>query len=186
MRARQTTFLAWGAVVAAFAAWTMMILFAFSIRSQQEARFADATESETAAARESTALRLHALVRDTKSAREQLDDLTRADFLSIADTIEGVGKVTGAKLKISGALPAPGDREQSGGTTLNETDFIVEAEGSFSALMHTAVLFENLPILSSMRSLEFQKTAVAGDGKKPAAWRLSARIRVLTAQNISS
>lgn len=188
MKAKRITLIVWSAVALSLVAWTGVVMFALAIQSQKDASFSHVTDADAALARESAALRLHALSRDTKDARAQLDELVQADFLAIADTIEGVGKISGVKIKIGGAAPESGQQPQAlNSPALNAVDFVVEAEGSFAKLMHTVALFETLPVLSSIQNLELERVSVSSEAgaSKKAAWRLSGRIKVLTTHNIS-
>ncbi len=187
MKMRKITFVAWGAVAIALAAWVAVAMFAWTIFTQESERSSRATDAEAVTARETASLRLRALARDTKSAREQLDALTKTDVLRIADMIEEVGKSAGVNVKINGAEPEtvqPPTKAQS----LYAINFLVETEGAFPALMYAAALFENLPVFSSVQSLEFERAQNSDSSakNKKALWRLNARIKVMTTADISS
>jgi hypothetical protein len=182
MSIRPIALFAWLTVTAALVAWGAFAMFARNIISQEREIKSRATDTEMVAARESAALRLHALVRDTKNAREELDGLAKSEVLEVADAIESVGKFARVKVKIGGATPESSAQQLDGIPSLRALDFRVEAEGAFAALMHAVLLFENLPALSSIQNLEF--TRIESDGTaaktKIPIWRLSVRIRVMT------
>jgi len=71
---------------------------------------------------------------------------------------------------------------------LRAVSFLVEAEGSFAALMRTAELFETLPLPSSVQNLELERALSLNEsaGKTVALWRLTARISVFTSSEIPS
>lgn len=183
------TLIAWGAITVSLIAWILTAMFTWTIFTEESERSALAGDAEAVAARETASLRLHALARDTKSAREELDALTKTEVLDIADMIEGVGKSTGVKIKINGAEPESIQQQPNAKVqALHAINFIVETEGAFTPLMHTVVLFENLPVLSSVQSLEFervQNSESSAKNKKP-LWRLNARIKIMTVADISS
>lgn len=187
MKIRKLALIAIAATVAALIAWGLAVSFAWTVITDESERSLRMSDAEAATARESAALRLHALARDTKSAREKLDALTNAEVLQIADLIEGVGKSAGVKIKINGADPES-SQQTSKAQTIHAINFQVETEGAFASLMHAAALFENLPVLSSVQNLEFervQNSEGSSKGKK-ALWRLNAKIKVMTTADISS
>ena len=189
MNMRPITLFAWLAVAGAVIAWGAFSMFALNIMSQESAIRSHATDAEAITARESTALRLHALARDTKNERDRLDSLASAEVLEIADIIEGVGESAGVKVKIGGAVPEISSQQSAGGApSLSAIGFQVEAEGAFPAVMHAAMLFENLPVLSSVQSLELTRAqgGEVSSKTKIQLWRLSARIQVMPTADISS
>jgi len=163
-------------------------MFAWNIWSEKASISSSTSDSETATERQSASLRLRSLVRETKSARDRLNSLTGSEVLGIANIIEGVGKSTGMAVTIIGATQSPpSQKSKVPAPILHPIVFIVEAEGSFASIMHTAQLLENLPIPSSLQSLELNYTQNYSDSvkTKKQAWRLSARIQVMTTANVS-
>ena len=178
-------FVAWMAATLAILAWIGAVFFLFSIRAQHSSGVSNLSDAQSAAAEDNASLRIQALARSTKNERTALDNLTNNDFLSIANIIEAVGKDSGVEINIVSVLPATGAQKQAKKSALNDVDFLVETEGTFAALIETASLFENLPLISSVQNLELERFLVSGSGKKEETrWRLSARIRVLTAHSI--
>lgn len=156
--------------------------FALSIRGQWGERLLQANEREEQAQSESSAARASALARDTKDIRESLDALANVDVLSAADSIESVGRAVGVTLKIDAALAGNGSNK-SAASGLRAVNFVVEAEGPFPALMHAARLLESLPLLSSVKTLEFEQVQDSGSGaarSKANLWRMNAVLEVLT------
>lgn len=182
MKISKLTLIAWGGVAAALVAWGLVLMFAWTISSQASEHSLLAGDSEAVLAREIASLRLHALARDTKEAREQLDLLATSEIVEIADIIERVGLATGAKVKISGANPEPAQQPNAKNPPLHAINFLVETEGSFSTLMHTVALLEALPVLSSIQNLEFERVQNSGGSAKDksALWRLNANVKVMT------
>ena len=189
MRMRNIGVLAWIAVAAALVLWTAVVMYDSWISAQLEARSSQTTDVQTTSERDIAAVRLHALARDTENQRAQLDSLTHADVISVADTIEGIGKISGVQLKIGAATPESTAQKKSEGKTaaLNVVGFVIEADGTFAAVMQAAALLESLPILSSIQNLEFERVMAFSDSKSAkSTWHLTARIRVVTAADISS
>jgi len=190
MRTNNIGTLALVAVAAAVAAWIAVFMYASWISAQQDALASQVTNVQSVADREIAATRLHALARDTQNQRTQLDGLTHTDVIGIANTIDSIGQIAGVKLNIGGATPGPAAQKASAGSvsTLHAVSFVVEADGTFSSLMHAASLLETLPVLSSVESLEFAHALLStGAGSaNSSAWHLTARIRMLTTADISS
>ena|SRR3990167_7242811 len=187
MKRKNLSLITWGTVAIALFAWILVVMFARTILTEEGQRNWREGDAQEANARETVSLRLHVLARDTKSAREQLDLLTKTEVLEIANMIESVGKSTGVKIKINDAEPASYQQATNAKPqTLNAIDFLVETEGSFRALAHTSILFENLPMLSSVQSLEFERIRDSeGSAKnKTPLWRLRARIKVMTTAHL--
>lgn len=182
MRNSNAALIAWSA--ASIIAALLIIYFSFSIRSQNDDGLSQQTEAGTAEARQDANIRLHSLARDTKSDRDELERMISIDLLAIAGAIEGVGDIAGVDIKIKSVLPDAAKQSQNTkDPEINEADLIVETEGPFPSLMHAVSLFETLPIVSSIQSLELERMPSPTDAKK-ALWMLSARIRVLTTRNI--
>ena len=159
-------------------------MFAWNIWNEKASISSSTSDAETVTERQSASLRLHSLARETKSARDRLNSLTGSEVLGIANIIERVGKSTGVAVTIIGATQsAPSPKSKAPAPILHP----IEAEGSFASLMHTTQLLENLPILSSLQSLELNYVQTYSDSvkTKKQAWRLSARIQVMTTANVS-
>lgn len=189
MKIHSITIIAFSAVAAALIAWGSFGMFAWNIWSEEASISSNTNSAEAITERQSVSLRLRSLTRETKSARDRLDSLAGSEVLGIANIIEGVGKSTGVPVKISGAIQSsPSPKAKTPAPILHPIVLIVEAEGSFASLMHTAQLLENLPILSSLQSLELDYVQNYSDSvkTKKQVWRLSARIQVMTTSNVSS
>lgn len=189
MKTRGTALIAWGAVGIAIIAWSMYGMFLSSIWSEHDARTLRMTDAQEAAARESTSIRLHALARDTKGLRDQLEGLAHVDVLDVANTIQNAGKLAGVKIKIGNVLSSSATQDDAQNPpALNEIDFLVEAEGSFAALTRATALFETLPIPSFLKSVELERELSSNSESKEqdGMWRMMAHILVLSSSNISS
>ncbi|MDP2665417.1 MAG: hypothetical protein Q8P23_02065, partial [bacterium] len=127
---------------------------------------------------ESTALRLRTLARDTKDLRDELQRILAVDVLSAVDTIEGVGAITGADIRIGAAVPEV-ETSEGDSADVEVVGFLVEGEGSLNELLRTISLFETLPLASVVQSVEIERV---GSGQ---TWRIVARIQVLTGANTS-
>ncbi|GEM_PF-1076062 len=186
MKTRGITLGAWIAIAAAAAAWAAVAAFAWTIQAEMSTRSSQAADARNTATLEDATIRLHALARDTKDLRDQLDSLAQTDVLTVVNTIESVGQVTGVAVKIGDVVPtAAAPATDPNAPTLYEATFVVETDGSFQALMRTAALFEHLPLLSSVDNLELERVSSDPQGKS-GTWHGTARIRVLSTSPFSS
>lgn len=187
MNTRRIIVIAWGVVAAAVLAWGAVAAFNGSLGATRAVRETVLANTQQSAVRESGAIRLHMLARDTKDARDQLDALTRTDVLSIANMIDDVGRTAGVKMKIGDVLSGPSTQTPAGprAPALHDVVFLVEADGAFPSLMHAILLLEQLPLFSSVQDLELRRApaAVSGAG---GTWRASIHLRALSTTLIPS
>ena len=160
-----TALVAWGAV--GYAATAVLT----AARGQGEVAAEVVQQSDRAAFNQ----RLQLLAGETKTERELLDAITGYDIVAIATEIESVGKRVGVEVEISAATPA-GSTELPRDVRATTYNFIVTASGSFAALMQVASLFEHLPLISNIDSLDVAHASDSEEG----AWRLIAHVKVLT------
>jgi hypothetical protein len=187
MSTRNTGILAWAAVTAAVAAWIGVFMYDSWISAQLEARSSQTTDVQSVSEKEVAAVRLHVLARDTANQRTQLDSLTNTDIISVADIIEGIGKIAVVQLKIGAATPETTVQKKGAANTPASSivGFVVEASGAFASVMHAAALLESLPVPSSVQNLEFENIMSSSDAKSSkSTWHLTARVRVLIASGI--
>jgi hypothetical protein len=163
------------ALVLGLVSWGGVAYLANRIAYESEARvFAEASE-EQSSIKHMSAIRTRALALETKDERAELERLLNADVIALANIIESAGERVGVTIRISDALP-----ESVGtGAPLEAFGFVVEAQGSFSSLMHVSAALVSLPVPVSLEQLEFEH--VASGGGNAGSWRLSARLRILTA-----
>lgn len=184
---RNIGILAVAASVAAVAGWTGVFMYASWISAQLDTLKSQAADLQSVSARDIASIKTHALARDTKDFRDQLDGITHSDVIGIADTLESVGRIAGVTLNIGSAAQELEKKKSTDSTAaLHAVSFVVEAAGTFSSVMHAAALLENLPLVSSVQDMEFENVAaLSGSGSaKSTAWHVTARIRVVTTADI--
>lgn len=187
MKSRFLAVGAWVGLIAAILLWAgywYLVQELSALRTLHAAEELDATQNEE---RARAATRIHALVRDSQTEREILENLARTDVIKAVEAIEAAGKVTGASVSVRSATASSlsGSAKSPSAKDLRAVEITVDAEGKFSSLMKAVTLFEALPFLSSIERLEFEEKPASVDGKKAAdAWRLAARIRVITTSNV--
>ncbi len=183
MKSRLLTIGAWGGLIAAILLWGAYGYLARELSVLQVVHTAEALDFEQNEERARAAARLHSLVRDTEGEREILEDLARTDVLVAVEAIEAAGKAAGASVTVRGATAASLNGASKSKTIkdLRAVEILVDAEGKFQSLIKAASLFEALPFLSSVDRLQFEESPPLLSGKKSAdAWRMMARIRVIT------
>lgn len=183
MKSRLITGVAWGSLIVAISLW---VAFAYLVRELSSLRAVYAAEELSVAQdeeRSRSAVRLHALVRDSGADQEVLEDFARTDVIRAVETIEMAGKAVGVSVVVRSATAAlvKGATKSFAVKDLRAVDITVDAEGKFLSLIKAASLFEALPLLASVDRLEFEERQGTPDGKKTAdSWRMTARIRIIT------
>ena len=187
---RNTRLLFLGAAGALIVAALLWALFGYSVQKLTAARTLHAAEALDFSQNEERArasARLHALVRDTANEQEIFEELARTDVLAAVEAIEAAGKAAGAVVTVRGATAAPLNGASKSKTIkdLRAIEILVDAEGKFQSLIKAASIFEALPFLSSIDRLQFEENLSSSDGKKSAdAWRMTARIRIITTSTV--
>jgi len=182
----KTTYVPWVVFATALLAWGFVGFFAWSLSHAEVARVAEEASVTQKTTQREAALRLHALVRDTKDARAALDSLAQTDVVSMVEALEAVGDATRAHIEIGQVLAGnflPGASPED--TSVRAITVVVEAQGTFAMIVHTAALLYSLPVPSVVDQLQLDrlpKEADTSDGP----WWLVARVRVLTTAEISS
>lgn len=163
-------FFAWGAL-----AWATSALSAAALASASNAVSAQQAQNQL-----SYQKRIAALALDTKTERDTLERAAGSDVVAIVNALENSDPSGKLGLKVN-------DAQQEGtgvtipGGTLNEVSFLVEATGSFQALMREISALEHLPLPSLVEQVELGR--LTGQG---ARWHLSAHVRLYTTAPISS
>jgi hypothetical protein len=178
---KNLSLISWIAFAVAVCAWAGVGFFAWSIQGEESDRataLANAQQSSTA---EFSSARMHAMAQDSAPERTALEGLLAGDVVTIVNMLEALGTTSGAKLKLSGALPETAPAGLPAGSSIQAVGFAIEADGKFAALMRVVQLLETLPVPSSVVRLDMQHTPGAGD-----AWHLSVYITVLMNSTSSS
>ena len=186
MRSFTTTYLPWVTTLVAIALWIGVGYFAWTIYSQEFLSAEKIADLDQGSVRQAAALRLHALVRDTKEERAKLESVARVDFIEMLEFIEQVGRDVGIPIEIGQAISAP---DSGAGSRVRSVGFVVEGEGSFAKVMHAAALFEALPKPSFVDELQFEMIPASSAGSKKSAvnlWHMVVRMRFISTADISS
>ena len=165
-------------------AWAGVVIFAWLILGMHDQRKQEQGSREQEVAQQTTAARTRALAQETAADRAALDAFTKVEVLSAVNLIESAGLPFGVHLHVRDAQPGSSAVKLPEGS-LSTVGFIIEADGSFSALMRAAQILESLPIPTSIEQLDLGGVL----GKKEAtndSWHLNARVRFFTSSNISS
>lgn len=183
MKSRILTLGAWAGLIAAILSWVVFGYFVRELSALRAVHAAEELDSAQNEERARAAARLHALVRDSQTEREILEELARIDVIHAAEAIEAAGKAAGASVSVRGATASSlsGQGKSLAVKDLRAVEITVDAEGKFLSLIKAISLFEALPFLSSVERLEFEEKPASPGAKKAAdAWRMAARIRIIT------
>lgn len=162
-------------ITLAVGAWSTVVLVDRYVDGRASDYLESLTTVEQEDERSSLALRMKSLAEGTALERKEFEALTNADIVVLVSAIEGIGASSGARVSIPSASPE-GSVEIPNSSPLGAYSFVVEARGSFSAVMHALMLLEQLPYISSIQTTEFEEPSDEENG----TWRMNARIRVLT------
>lgn len=159
-----------------WAAYGYLVLEATDARTLYTAEKLDASQKEE---RARATQRLHALVRDSESERAVLEELARTDALTAAEAIEAAGKAAGTRTVVRGATASAlgGVSKSPIAKDLRAVEMLVDSEGRLQSILNAIKLFEALPFLSSIRSIEMDQ---ASGGNQSDLWRAVIRIRIIT------
>ena len=180
MRLSNTSFLSWVILAVAVCVWGGVAYFVSVIFSEESAHALKTADAQLESEQQAAMIRLHALARETKNDRESLAEIARADAIEIVQTIEAAGRDAAIPIEIGQALTAPSRGTVS---SLHSIDFIVDMEGTFSAVLHAISLLESLSIPSLISDMQFEQVpAMPNASKKSSAhrWRAVVHMRFLT------
>jgi len=175
---KNTKYIPWLILFVAVCAWAFVAFFAWSISATKEAHASEKLDAEQQSIKSESIVRIHALARDTVEERATLNSLANLDVISIVDAIEAAGNAAHVEVEIGQALA---DSPGADKTNARSVNIVVEAQGSFNALMNTAALLYVLPVPSEVTQLQIERLPDSSGTRK---WRLVARILVLTTANI--
>lgn len=159
-------------VVAWYASTSLM-----AMRDAKAAAYA-AVQQETRDT--ASAALLHSAVEESADARARLERAARVDVVSLAAAVEEIGKATGASVRVADVDTVPdADAKRAKETGVHTVGYAVEATGTFAQLSSVVTLLETLPAPAFIEQFMLVRAA---DGS---GWRLSVRLRVLTAASVT-
>ena len=169
-------YLAWILLALALLSWLGVGYFLSALSSLESVSALQATGIGQDIGDQDATLRLHTLVRETKSEREALEEVANASLIEILDSVERAARDAGIPIEITQALSAPSSSSQS---VVHSAVLVASAEGSFSEVVHILALLESLPTPSSVNEVNFEQIS-------DVVWRVVVRIQFLTTADISS
>lgn len=184
MKARTMTYVSWLSVLGALCAWTLVAYFGWTITEEQSAHSTQIANAQESTLRQAASARTHALVADTAEQHQALESFLQADVISVAGLIRAAGSGAGVDVEVSNALPeAASPAQSSGAAPVSAIGYVVQAQGSFAALMRALELFETLPVPASVQRFDIERASGPSAG---AQWHMSLYLRVLTTAPVSS
>lgn len=180
---QRISYIAWLVVVLALSACAGVAYFAWTIAQDKKDRIEILASTQETSLRQAAAARIHALVTDTVSQRKELEGLLPPDVLSVAGLIRDAGVAAGVALELSNALPeTPSSSDVS---PVHAIGFLVQAKGSFPALMRAIAILETLPVAVSVQRFDIERTSAGGGVASNTSWHMSVYIRALTTALVS-
>jgi hypothetical protein len=163
------TYIAWGTLALALAAWGLVGYQVSHIYDAAAARGEEIANAEQQSDRAAFGQRLTSLAADTTEERAQLEASVGDDIVAVATLLEDTGARAGVDTTVSTAAPG-GVEELPGGKTLQSYGIVVQGSGRFAAVMHMTALYEKLPLLSEVESVELTHVG--------ALWHITIRVRI--------
>jgi len=179
---KSSFYLSWTLLAAALALWSGVGFFVWTLASEQTVRTSRIVEAEQQALEHATALRFHALARETRIEREKLEELASANILDIIGTIERVADDAEISVKIGQILGASQDVRMG---IMRSISLTVEAESSFSQVIRLTALLDSLEIPARVTEVNFQRIRAETKSVNP-RWNLVVRMQFLTTEDIES
>jgi hypothetical protein len=175
---RFSSFMAWPLLLIAVFAWSGVLYFTYAIDALEASYATTVQDEHQSSVQQQSIVRMHALVQETSDERARLDAILNIDVPAIANLLKSVGSA-GVPVKLSGALPEIAPPAAARGPEVSAVGFALEADGSFSALMHTLQLLEDLPLASTVSRVDIQR--VGDPNGKTTSWHMNVYVKVLTA-----
>ena len=176
-----SSFIVWSVCALALALWAGLVVFALSIDARQAAVAAAIQAGTQDAARRASLSSAIALAAATAGERVKLEQVVNRDILTLSNLVGQAGQDAGVSLSVVGVTPGPGPTLPRG-SVLHPSSviFSVKASGSFAQLMTTAALLEDLPVASTIESVQFSRSDT------PGVWDMNMTIGVITGNSINS
>lgn len=170
----RTTLLAITTFLLAALLWGVFIYLVVAL-PRERARYAEAlVVSAQEAVRAESSARVKAVVQDTEIERAALLSLLQVPLIDAIKIVEDAARAGGARtVSIGEATPING-KTSPAAPPMTRVAVVVQAQGSFAALVRTISLFETLTIPATLDGFDLEK------GEE--TWRLTARITIAVAQ----
>jgi hypothetical protein len=165
-------FRGWVALTIALLLWTLTLYAFWSIEQQKKAHviFVSGAQEEIRLIAQSS--RLRGLLNDTKNDRTTLQGIISADVIALVDAIDAVGKTVNLNVQVSNVQPEAQKKGALPGTAIPVT-LVVQSEGTFPEITRLVELLNALSIPTTIQQVELVRSG--------SLWRLTARLKVLTA-----
>ncbi len=150
--------------------------YLFFILPRERAQYAEAlaTSAQEAVRTESSA-RVKAIIQDTEIERAALVSLLQVPLIDAIKIVEDAARAGGARtVAIGEATPLSTKNPSPVAPATTRVAVVVQAEGTFAALVRVVSLFEVLTIPSTLDSFDLEETEKG--------WRLTARLTIAVAQ----
>ena len=178
---------AWILLLLAIAVWAVVGWTAETIDAMVAAQQSTLDASVQQQSKDTTTLRLRALIADTAEPRARLTEFTRIDVIDAAKRIESAGQPVGVQLHVRDAAV-----EVQQGAARNKSvqvfGFSVEGDGTFTQLMNAVTLLQSLSFPVQIE--QFDLTGTPNDPTKPTPkypqWHATLRLRIFTTASIPS
>lgn len=168
-------YMQWFMLALAGAAWAGVGFLGWMIVRDRAALVEERQTAQEQSLQYEAAARVRAVAQGTMQERARLESMLNVGVVSAADMIEAAGKASGVRITLGGATPE-NTLAKIPGISAQGIGFAVDGEGSFPALVRALQLFEALPLPSTLRRYELERSDSSSGGK----WTMHAYITMLT------
>lgn len=165
----QQRLITWGMLLVSFSLWGIFGFMVWNLYGERRAHAEASVTASQEATRGESASRLRAAVQSTEAERASLDSLLNISILRAVEILETTARQSGAtEASVGEASPTPPAATDPQG--LMSVAIVINASGSFTALMRALSLYETLAVPSVLEQFEIEKV--------DKTWRSTARVRV--------
>lgn len=171
----RTTLLAIASLLLAIILWGAFGYLVFML-PRERAEYAEALAvSAQEAVRAESSSRVKAIIQDTEVERAALLSLLQVPLIDAIKIVEDAARAAGAsQVSIGEATPLSVKNPSPAPPPTTHVAVVVQAQGTFPALLRAVSLFETLTIPSTLDGFDLEKTEKG--------WRLTARLTLAVAQ----
>lgn len=170
----RTTIIAIMSLLLALVLWGVFAYLVLTL-PRERAQYVEAlTVSSQEAVRAESASRVKAIIQDTEVERAALLSLLQVPLIDAIKIVEDAARAAGVRtVTIGEATPVAAKSPSPAAPPTTRVAIVVQAEGTFPALVRTVSLLETLSIPSMLDGFDMEETK---DG-----WRLTARLTLAVA-----
>lgn len=132
--------------------------------------------STQTSAKQTTAARLHSIMRQSADDRAALNEFVSSDIVHLVDVVSATGDAAGVTFAISEASP-----DNKVAPPLSAVAVVASASGTFTKLVRAVALVQTIPAPVSLDQFELRHSSGTGN-----TWQLSMRLHLFAEADTTS